>query len=619
MLRSLFLQCLLGVAHGINLSGRKPLGKRSSAATSSESDDGVLEVVQAYVPPRANLDDPACRLTLVDHSFANSYGAPYVGTYAPPTGCEFTTAVLNLSVSAQGQQYDRLALLWLGDVEVWRTSTAMPIASGIRWSYQKDVSAFHALLLEEQKVILDLSNVIEDPLYTAAFNVTIEALFFNDEYAAAPAGFSPAEQIYAISTLSSAENVSSVFTLPDQSGAVNVTLPRNVRSAVVSVLASGNSAEEFWFTNVPSEYVNTFPDNAGWLVGYSPFREVQVLLDGQLAGVVWPFPNLFTGGVDPGAWRPIVGIDAYDLRSFEVDVTPWLSLLCDGEQHTIELQVVGYDTFADDNIGAVGEDWYVSGSLFVWLDDRVNQTVAGEITVSTPAPTFDFQPTVGSVMSCHGVVTNTSFYFSLAAERTLSISSTIQTADGEVKNVTWEQSISFLNIQNMTDQAFNQSLSMVTKGSYSGSATNGTVSRYEYPINLYSAYNVSAENAVTTPGSVFCMADRSLLMTERIALLPFLSGISAGPESLATRQNVTSMYYWNDTIVGGIESEDTNSGQAWLSYTGTPGLAAGVGVFEYGEYLEELNDAWVESTAGWYTIDVPPTVALPIVEGEPAV
>lgn len=207
----------------------------------------------------------------------------------------------------------------------------MPTETGIYWSFQKDMTIFDKLMREEQKIIFDLGNVVDGDLYTGTYNITLEALYFDDEYIG---GFHPAELIYPISNLTSAENKSSVFSVPDDDGSVTLTLPRNIRTAVVSLMASGNSAEEFWYTNVPSEYVETFPSNEGWLYGCSPFREVQLLIDGQLAGVSWPFPILFTGGVDPGLWRPVAGIDTYDLPSFEIDITPWLSVLCDGQEHT---------------------------------------------------------------------------------------------------------------------------------------------------------------------------------------------------------------------------------------------------------------------------------------------
>ena len=84
-------------------------------------------------------------------------------------------------MTSSGRQYDRLALLFLGDTEVWRTSTAMPREDGIHWTYQKDMTALNALLTTEQKVIFDLSNIYSD-FYTGAYNVTLEALYYNDMY-----------------------------------------------------------------------------------------------------------------------------------------------------------------------------------------------------------------------------------------------------------------------------------------------------------------------------------------------------------------------------------------------------------------------------------------------------
>jgi hypothetical protein len=135
----------------------------------------------------------------------------------------------------------------------------MPSEDGIYWSYQKDMTIFDSLLRCEQKVIFDLSNVYSD-LYTGAYNVTLEALYYNDKYTT---DLSPPHQIFPISSLASAENISSVISLPDDDGTVSVTFSRSAKTAVVAILASGNSAEEFWYTNVRSEYVDTFPSNPG--------------------------------------------------------------------------------------------------------------------------------------------------------------------------------------------------------------------------------------------------------------------------------------------------------------------------------------------------------------------
>ena len=220
---------------------------------------------------------------------------------------------------------------------------------------------------------MELDNIY-DSVFTGAYNVTITALYYNDHEP-----LKPADLILPISTQSSSQNESSVISLPDGNATVSFTLPPNVERAVVSILASGNGAEEFWYTNVPTEYADTFNNTA--IYGYSPFREVQLLIDGELAGVSWPFPIVFTGGISPGLWVPIVGIDTYDLPSSEIDVSPWLGVLCDGRSHVFELKVVGYDS--ETVVGTVGSNWWISGAVFLWVDGQGNQTT-GTVSIYSP-------------------------------------------------------------------------------------------------------------------------------------------------------------------------------------------------------------------------------------------
>ncbi|TVY86261.1 Peptide-N4-(N-acetyl-beta-glucosaminyl)asparagine amidase A, partial [Lachnellula willkommii] len=354
---------------------------RTPAATPSSA---VLECFQVYQPvlfPSGAVDEtvtsdgsentttiapttPAtsCEVLLMEHSFGFSYGIPFVGDYTPPN-CNFNRVVMNFTVTSQGRQFDRLALMYFGDTEVWRTSTAEPTVNGIRWEYIKDMTEYMYFWNSTQKLIFDLGNLI-DSTYTAPFNTTLTATFFT-----AQETVNPASLIIPISARKGNASAASVFELPSDNATNTVSFPRNVNRAIFSVSACGQADEEFWWSNVLESNIDTFVPVAGTLYGYSPFREVQVLIDGQLAGVQWPFPVIFTGGVVPGLWRPIVGIDAFDLREHEIDITPWLSVLCDGNEHTFEIRVAGV---LDDgeNSGTltetVGSSWYVTGKIFLW-------------------------------------------------------------------------------------------------------------------------------------------------------------------------------------------------------------------------------------------------------------
>jgi len=196
------------------------------------------------------------------------------------------------------------------------------------------MSEYLSLFQEKQTLIVDIDNNIAG-VDNGAYNATIVATFWSSEDTVIPA-----DQIIPVSNGNGANNQSSVFTVPSDIAAINVKIPRRTNRAVFSISACGQIDEEQWFDNVFDSAINTFP-GYGPLFGGSPFRELQLYIDGILAGVVWPFPIVFTGGIVPGLWRPIVGIDAFDLREDEIDITPWLGQIADGDKHTFEIRVAG--------------------------------------------------------------------------------------------------------------------------------------------------------------------------------------------------------------------------------------------------------------------------------------
>lgn len=298
------------------------------------------------------------------------------------------------------------------------------------------MTSFLPLFKEDQILIFDLGNIIDD-VYTASFNVTLTASYFTIEN---PSSI-PADLILPVSKRLGATGHPSYFLYPNETASNDLTLPRNVKRAVFSVAATGQAEEEvsslrdivvdtvtdydakFWWSNVLQSDVDVFGSDPP-LYGYSPFREVQLLIDDQLAGVAWPFPVIFTGGVVPGLWRPIVGIEAFDLREDEIDITPWLPLLCDGNSHTFNIVVTGLN---DDGKGqaslshTTGRYWYISGKVFIWLDEEGHVTSGQAPTIAVPDPTFQ----VSSVRSQLRNGTNDTLDYSVQAQRVLSIQSTI--------------------------------------------------------------------------------------------------------------------------------------------------------------------------------------------------
>ncbi|PVH80011.1 hypothetical protein DL98DRAFT_492036 [Cadophora sp. DSE1049] len=497
----------------------------------------------------------------MQHDFTASYGSPYVGLYSPPAGCNFTTVIFNMSITSAGINYDRLGLLYLGDVEVWRTTTGMPVRTGIFYNFMKDVTVFNAVLRTEQKVIMQLDNIYND-VFTGNFNVTITALYYDDHEI-----FTPANTILPISAKLSSANQSSVISLPDGNASVSVTFPRNVERAVVSIIASGNGAEEFWFTNVPTEYEKTFNNTA--IYGYSPFREVQLLIDGELAGAIWPFPTIFTGGISPGLWVPIVGVDTYDLPNFEIDVSPWLGLLCNGKSHTFELNVVGYDSVT--TLGTVGSNWWVSGSIFLWIDSAGNQTTGSAVQSWAPRPEFDFTPVITTSSGL-----NTTLWVELNAERSISHTSTVTTSAGS-RELIWTQNLRYINIQKFTAKGYNETLYQLTSGtstfSSSGDDASAITNSFSYPLSFTQDYVIPVDPTVVN-STLVAELDRSKI-SSAIPILSYLTSPKTfeEPALLATRQNGSCIYYWNNTyyqFAGAIDPAKGTIGatEQWFSFLG---------------------------------------------------
>jgi hypothetical protein len=448
---------------------------------------------------------------------------------------------MNFTVTSRGRQYDRLAIMYFNDTEVWRTSTAEPTTNGIRWEYIKDMTEYLYFWNSPQTLIFDLGNLVND-VYTGSFNTTLTATFFtveNDPNAAS--------LIIPVSARKGSTDSASVFMLPGDTAVNTLTLPQNVNRAVFSISACGQSTEEFWWGNVLQSNINTFVPYDGTLYGYSPFREVQVLIDGQLAGVEWPFPVIFTGGVVPGLWRPIVGIDAFDLKEHEIDITPWLPILSDGKPHSFEIKVVGIDD--DGATGTltqtVGSSWYVTGKIFIWQDSASSITTGRAPTILLPAPTIE----LSQKYTQDSTGANETLEYTVNVSRTLSISSLLKTSNG-THLVSWTQSLSVQNYGLYTLFGAIQVNNQTTKGL--DQSTGGTYYKnsYSYPLYANTTYIVDPSTNFTISADI--KRGKNLAIQGSPAFptglqpfqnIPASSSPSLDGTSLSTTQNGSAFYF----------------------------------------------------------------------------
>jgi hypothetical protein len=314
-----------------------------SAAPSAEFGTDWHDPLTA-APPVARPDDAkSCEITVAEAQFRDF--TPYKGTYAPPRGCgdRWSKVVLWLDGKVKGRQFDRLGYLHIGGVEVFRTSTPQPSPDGIEWSVEKDVTRYSDTFRQSQDVEMLIGNVVDDT-YTGIIDVKVTLTFYEGR----PAATTPDR----------------VLTLQDGT----LTTPRNSERIVAEVYAtgSGGGCEEYWYLTVPDAAPYSCKADDG------PYREVQIKVGGQLAGIATPFPTVWTGGwSNPFLWYVIPGPRAFDIQPIEYDLTPFAGLLNDGRPHRIEVSVLGVPE------GQTG--WSTPVNVLVQQDAHSKQ-VTGKLT-----------------------------------------------------------------------------------------------------------------------------------------------------------------------------------------------------------------------------------------------
>ena len=294
-------------------------------------------------------DTRVCTVDIVRHGFADF--EPYRNLFTPPADCAgpWHKVVLDLEGSVKGRQYDRMGLISIGGVTVLRTSTPEPSREGIRWHVEKDVSAYAPLLHREQPVVMELGNLVNET-YTGIFDIRATLSFYMSD-ARHPA----LDSADSVQPLDNAHRVGA-----DLAG--GFVLPIDTRRLVAEVYAngSGGGCEEFWYLTANQEGYSCRAE-------HGPYREVQVLVDGKIAGLAAPYPHIYTGGwSNPFLWYAIPAPQTFDLRPQRFDLSPFIGLLNDGKPHELRVRVIG---LAPDAAG-----WTLLPQLHVWRNAQGRRT-----------------------------------------------------------------------------------------------------------------------------------------------------------------------------------------------------------------------------------------------------
>jgi hypothetical protein len=236
-------------------------------------------------------------------------------------------------------------------------------------------------------------------------------------------------------------------------------MPTNVQAAYLDVYAQSQNADEFWYTCVPNDVSGELES-----CGNTGFRETEITIDGQPAGVAPVFPWIYTGGIDPYLWFPIPGVQTLNFTPYRVNLTPFAGLLSNGQEHTVSLSVYNADNY-----------FSATASLLLYTDPGGAQT-SGAITVNTltgPSPVvtenLNVQPT-----SITGTVDVTS-------KRSFVISGYVNTSHGKVTTKV-SQTANFFN-----DQTFDITGTKYVQDIYQNTTltSNTTVSQTGVPSVVY--------------------------------------------------------------------------------------------------------------------------------------
>ncbi|GIJ45422.1 hypothetical protein Val02_23080 [Virgisporangium aliadipatigenens] len=333
-------------------------------------------------PPVEHPRGRSCTVQIVDTEFRDF--TPYTSTFTPPAACRgpWQKVVLRLDGAVAGRQYDRLGYLRIGGVTVFKTSTPEPSVDGIQWTVEKDLTGYAPLLSAPQPVEMLIGNVVNDT-YTGILDVRVSLTFYP--------GRPPAGEADTVLGLAGQHNEGTSLV-------GDLTVPRNTERLVADVYAtgSGGGCEEFWYLTTPTGAPYSCPADNG------PHREVQVRIDGVLAGVAAPYPHIYTGGwSNPFLWYVLPAPRAFDIQPVRYDLTPFVGRLTDGLPHRVSVSVLGVPE------GQTG--WDVPTTFLAWRDAR-RGVVTGALVESG-----DRDATNSAVYAPgHSVATTASHSFSAA-------------------------------------------------------------------------------------------------------------------------------------------------------------------------------------------------------------
>jgi Peptide N-acetyl-beta-D-glucosaminyl asparaginase amidase A len=461
------------------------LGNVSRAQSLNRQIGTQFTVTADPLVPRPS--EQPCKVQLfTDYQFAFFSESTQGFQYTPPVDCPrpWAAVVLEADFSENaGQQFDRTASLYLADTNLYFGTTPEPLADKTNtWHVERDVTDYSALLASAQPGTMVLPNCTSDcpPPYNTLngiFTVSADLEFYpaKKQDRPTPDAVMPLVQPNG----NGGVNLPAFLYTPTDQLTTTFTLPMNIEQAYLDVVTQGQQSDEFWYSCVPNDLTTELQSCPG-----TAFREAEISIDGQPAGVAPVFPWIFTGGIDPFLWVPTPGVQTLDLLPYRVNLTPFAGLLSDGQQHTIAMNVLN-----------VNSQFSVTGTLLLF-EDHESQQVSGEVTLNTiQSP----NPQVTTNLSVNG--NNVTGTVGTTSQRRFQLAGYVNTSHGKVSTFI-DESVNFDNQQyfKINVNQYVQDISQVTPVNL-GIATR---QRYQPSFTVQSfLYPLTADISATFPNGQY--------------------------------------------------------------------------------------------------------------------
>ena len=408
--------------------------------------------------------------------------------FTPPPDCpgpwKEVVFTADFNVTA-GRQFDRTAIVDLGFVNLYFGTTPEPRSSlSPAWHVERDVTDYSALFENSQIGHVILGNIVNST-FNGIISGSAALEFYPSDHGNSALNRRTPDAVLPLTQPGGQGGVNEPAFLfqPTDQLATSFTLPRNVERAFLDVITQSQIGDEFWYSCVPNDVAAQLQS-----CGNTAFREAEISIDGQPAGVAPVYPWIYTGGIDPFLWEPIPGVQTLNFVPYRVDLTPFAGVLSNGQPHTVAVSVFNADNY-----------FTATATLLLFLD-RESQQITGEVTENTigssPNPVVNENLQTDSSGNVSGTV-------AVSSSRAFTVSGFVNTSRGRVDTVV-RQNVNFNNAQNFTINAttFVQDITQKTTVDSTttttrGAATFSTAESFLYPLTLNIAFSIAADGSAS--------------------------------------------------------------------------------------------------------------------------